>query len=101
MSQKTGPDETIESARNGPEARDRWFRVDDLKANLGRQTARGGLIVFTSTGINFVVSTVGTVLITRSLTDEDFGYPSEYRTRSKQTRSIGSDAVYLRVSEVA
>lgn len=50
-----------------------YFQTDDLRQNLGRRTARGGAYTLASTGVNFVVTTVATVLVTRHLTQEDFG----------------------------
>ncbi|MEM1108507.1 MAG: lipopolysaccharide biosynthesis protein [Planctomycetota bacterium] len=52
---------------------DRWFQVDDLKHGLGQRTARGGAYTLGTTAINLVVTTICTVLVTRNLTDEDFG----------------------------
>lgn len=52
---------------------DLLFDTDDLQANLVRSTARGGLYTAVSTGIAATVTTLGTVLITRELTDDDFG----------------------------
>ncbi|MEO0964127.1 MAG: lipopolysaccharide biosynthesis protein [Planctomycetota bacterium] len=53
--------------------RDRWFQTDDLVDSLGKRSARGGVYTLGSTAFNFVVTTVSTILITRQLTDEDFG----------------------------
>lgn len=50
-----------------------WFSTEDLNAGLGRRTARGGVVVLAGTTINAVTTLVGTVLVTRNLTDEDFG----------------------------
>ncbi|MFW6336785.1 MAG: lipopolysaccharide biosynthesis protein [Phycisphaeraceae bacterium] len=50
-----------------------YFRTDDLLDGIGRRSARGGAYTFASSALNFAVTTVTTVLITRELTDEDFG----------------------------
>ena len=60
-------------AKTRPTRSQQYFRTDDLQHRLGQKTARGGAYTLGSIGINFVVTTVSTVLITRNLTDEDFG----------------------------
>lgn len=50
-----------------------WFQTHDLAEGIGRRTARGGGYTITSTAVRFVAMTVSTVLITRNLTEEDFG----------------------------
>lgn len=52
---------------------DQFFRTDDLEKNLAKKTALGGAYTLTATAINFFVTTTSTVLVTRKLTDEDFG----------------------------
>ncbi|MEM8738121.1 MAG: lipopolysaccharide biosynthesis protein [Planctomycetota bacterium] len=56
-----------------PGRRGRHFETKDLHANLGQRTARGGIYTAASTFLNFLVTTTGTILITRQLTDQDFG----------------------------
>lgn len=51
----------------------RHFQTKDLHANLGQRTARGGVYTAGSTALNFLVTTTGTILITRQLSDQDFG----------------------------
>lgn len=50
-----------------------FFRTDDLRSDLGRKTARGGAYTVASTGVNFVVSTGGMIVLARLLTPDDFG----------------------------
>ncbi|MEM9881542.1 MAG: lipopolysaccharide biosynthesis protein [Planctomycetota bacterium] len=56
-----------------PDPKNRWFETHDLHKNLGQRTARGGAVTLGTTSVNSVVTTVSTVLVTRNLTDEDFG----------------------------
>ncbi|MEM9251024.1 MAG: lipopolysaccharide biosynthesis protein [Planctomycetota bacterium] len=53
--------------------RDRWFRTDDLVKGIGKRSARGGAYTFATTGLNLAVTTAATILVTRQLTQEDFG----------------------------
>lgn len=56
-----------------PALRRQLFVTDDLLSGLGPRSARGGAYTAASTGFNFVVTTISTILVTRELTDEDFG----------------------------
>jgi PST family polysaccharide transporter len=49
------------------------LRTDDLMKDLGRRTARSGLVTITSQGVKFGVSMVATVILARLLTPEDYG----------------------------
>lgn len=49
------------------------FETGDLHAGLGQRSARGGASVLLTTGVGLVATTVSTILITRNLTDVDFG----------------------------
>lgn len=49
------------------------FRVDDLMDDLGRRTARSGIVTITSQAVKFGVSMVATVILARLLTPEDYG----------------------------
>ena len=53
--------------------RDRHLRTDDLINDLGRRTARGGAITIFSQGTKFFLSMVGTIILARLLTPEDYG----------------------------
>jgi PST family polysaccharide transporter len=55
------------------ERADRYFRVDHLRANLGRRTARGGAIMVGSQSLKFVISMASTVVLARLLTPQDYG----------------------------
>ena len=41
---------------------EQYFRTDHLKTNLGRRTARGGVVAIVSQGLKFVF-TIGATLI--------------------------------------
>ena len=53
--------------------RDRRFRTDSLKANLGARTARGGAVTIASQGFKFVASIAATVVLARLLRPADYG----------------------------
>lgn len=55
------------------ERADRYFRVDHLRANLGRRTARGGALMIGSHGLKFVITMASTVVLARLLTPQDYG----------------------------
>jgi O-antigen/teichoic acid export membrane protein len=50
-----------------------YFRVDDLQKNLGSRAARGGVYTMSALGLNFLVTAVSTIWITRQLSPADFG----------------------------
>ena len=50
-----------------------YFRTDDLHANLGRRTARGGLYTVATMALNFFVVATSTIWLTRALSPADFG----------------------------
>lgn len=53
--------------------RDRHFRTDRLKANLGARTARGGVVTIASQGFKFAAMVVATVVLARLLRPADYG----------------------------
>lgn len=53
--------------------RERHLRTDDLTNDLGRRTARGGAITIFSQGTKFFLGMVGTVILARLLSPEDYG----------------------------
>lgn len=53
--------------------RERHLRTDDLMNDLGRRTARGGAITIFSQGTKFFLSMVGTIILARLLSPEDYG----------------------------
>ncbi|MCA1636363.1 MAG: lipopolysaccharide biosynthesis protein [Acidobacteria bacterium] len=53
--------------------RDRHFRTDRLKANLGARTARGGIVTIASQGFKFAAMVVATVVLARLLRPTDYG----------------------------
>jgi O-antigen/teichoic acid export membrane protein len=50
-----------------------YFRTDDLQANLGKRTARGGLYTVVTMALNFFVVATSTYWFTRQLSPADFG----------------------------
>jgi O-antigen/teichoic acid export membrane protein len=50
-----------------------YFRTDDLHANLGRRTARGGLYTIATMALNFFVVATSTIWLTRQLSPADYG----------------------------
>ena len=50
-----------------------YFRTDDLHADLGRRTARGGLYTVATMALNFFVIATSTYWLTRQLSPADFG----------------------------
>lgn len=50
-----------------------YFRTDDLQHSLGKRTARGGMYTFAATGLNFAVTAISTIWLTRQLSADDFG----------------------------
>jgi O-antigen/teichoic acid export membrane protein len=53
--------------------REGHLRTDDLMDDLGRRTARGGVVTIFSQGTKFFLGIVGTVILARLLTPEDYG----------------------------
>jgi O-antigen/teichoic acid export membrane protein len=64
---------SAETSLPSPRDRERHLRTDDLTNDLGRRTARGGAITIFSQGTKFFLSMVGTVILARLLTPEDYG----------------------------
>jgi O-antigen/teichoic acid export membrane protein len=52
---------------------DVYFRTDHLKTDLGGRTARGGAVTVVSQALKFLISMVGTVVLARLLTPQDYG----------------------------
>lgn len=62
------------SNQDGSETgRDAYFRTDHLQADLGGRTARGGAITLVSQGLKFLIGMVGSVILARLLTPQDYG----------------------------
>ena len=53
--------------------REGHLRTDDLINDLGRRTARGGAITIFSQGTKFLLGMVGTIILARLLSPEDYG----------------------------
>ncbi|MFN2577917.1 MAG: lipopolysaccharide biosynthesis protein [Pyrinomonadaceae bacterium] len=53
--------------------RNRHFRTDHLKANLGARSARGGAVTLTAQVCKFILSTVSAIVLARLLTPQDYG----------------------------
>lgn len=64
---------TAEASLHSSGEQDRHLRTDDLLTDLGRRTARGGAVTIFSQGTKFLMSMVGTVILARLLTPEDYG----------------------------
>jgi len=52
---------------------DKYFKTEHLRADLGSRTARGGVVTIVSQALRFVLSMVGTVILARLLTPQDYG----------------------------
>jgi PST family polysaccharide transporter len=52
---------------------DSYFQTEHLKTDLGGRTVRGGAITFITQGLKFLISMVGTVILARLLTPQDYG----------------------------
>lgn len=62
--------------RGGPQRisdKDRFFETEHLKGGLKNRAVKGGGIVVFARAVDFGVQTVGTVVLARLLTPEDFG----------------------------
>jgi PST family polysaccharide transporter len=53
--------------------RNRHFRTDHLKADLGARSARGGAVTLTAQACKFVLSTLSAIVLARLLTPQDYG----------------------------
>lgn len=53
--------------------RNRHFRTDHLKADLGARSARGGAVTLTAQICKFVLSTLSAIVLARLLTPQDYG----------------------------
>src|SRR5437763_5872696 len=53
--------------------RNRHFRTDHLKANLGARSARGGAVTLIAQVCKFVLSTLSAIVLARLLTPQDYG----------------------------
>ena len=56
-----------------PDQRDRHFRTDHLKNDLGQRAARGGAVTLTSQSLKFGIGIAATMLLARLLTPQDYG----------------------------
>ena len=56
-----------------PTNREEHLRTDDLVNDLGRRTARGGVVTIFSQGMKFFLGMVGTIILARLLSPEDYG----------------------------
>lgn len=52
---------------------DHHFRTDHLQENLGRRSARGGMVTLAAQLLKFVTSTAAAIVLARLLTPEDYG----------------------------
>lgn len=53
--------------------RNRYFRTDHLRADLGARSARGGVVTIAAQLCKFVLSTVSAIVLARLLTPQDYG----------------------------
>lgn len=67
------PDHNPSDLKIANTADDRHFNTERLKVDLGRRTARGGLVTVVSQGMKFVLSMGATVVLARLLTPQDYG----------------------------
>lgn len=69
-------EKTLLSSRRGTERKqsgNKYFETDHLKGNLKSRAVKGGGIVVFARAVNFLVHTVGTIVLARLLSPEDFG----------------------------
>jgi PST family polysaccharide transporter len=52
---------------------DPYFQTDHLKSDLGGRTVRGGAVTIVTQGLKFAISMIGTVILARLLTPQDYG----------------------------
>lgn len=59
--------------RNSPRDHSRHFSVEHLSADIGRRSARGGVVTLAGQGTKFVLQMGSTMVLARLLTPADFG----------------------------
>ena len=64
---------TLPTPQFAPDERDRHFRTDHLKEDLGRRSARGGALTLSAQLCKFGLSTVSAIVLARLLTPQDYG----------------------------
>ena len=64
--------ETSEPARSKGND-DSYFQTEHLKSDLGGRTVRGGAVTIVTQGLKFLISMIGTVILARLLTPQDYG----------------------------
>lgn len=64
---------TEETMTKRPDAAADHLRTDDLREELGARTTRGGAVTMASQGVRFAVMLLGTAVLGRLLTPEDYG----------------------------
>jgi O-antigen/teichoic acid export membrane protein len=52
---------------------DPYFQTEHLKSDLGGRTVRGGAVTVVTQGLKFAISMIGTVILARLLTPQDYG----------------------------
>ena len=62
-------EETVTKRPDGAE----HLRTDDLRAELGVRTTRAGAVTMVSQGVRFAIMLLGTAVLGRLLTPEDYG----------------------------
>jgi PST family polysaccharide transporter len=50
-----------------------YFKTEHLKSDLGARTIRGSAVTIVTQGVKFVIGMVGTVILARLLTPQDYG----------------------------
>lgn len=63
--------ETVPAASLDPQ--DVYFQTEHLNVDLGGRSVRGGAVTIATQGLKFVVSMIGTVILARLLTPQDYG----------------------------
>ncbi|MFP4013479.1 MAG: lipopolysaccharide biosynthesis protein [Chitinispirillaceae bacterium] len=69
-------DQTLLSSRSGTgqkQSENRYFETEHLKGSLKSRAVKGGGKVVFARAVNFLVHTVGTIVLARILSPEDFG----------------------------
>lgn len=80
------------------------LRTDDVSAELGARTARGGAIMIAAQGARFAVNMVGTVTLARLLTPQDYGLVAMVAVFTNFTylfRNLGLSAATVQKAEVS
>lgn len=65
--------ETAKLAETLADQQDAYFQTEHLKVDLGGRTVRGGAVTIVTQGLKFLIGMIGTVILARLLTPQDYG----------------------------